>query len=120
MKADDRGGRGRRTEVGGVTAAPSARSTFSLGPEDKGPQGGDHLKLVVAQSSHLLDGAGQDHPLGVHLLKGGGEESVQGRKPRRRTVMLSSTSVHRNGSATITAVRLVAECVMRNCYRVSI
>lgn len=60
-------------EPRGITA-PSAHSTFSLGPEDEGPQGGDHLKLVVAQSSHLLDGAGQDHPLGVHLLKEEEEE----------------------------------------------
>lgn len=55
--------------------------TFSLGPEDEGPQGGDHLELVVAQSSHLPDGAGQDHSLGVHLLSrggGGGDESVKG------------------------------------------
>lgn len=99
----------------GITAALSARSTFSLGPEDEGPQGGDHLKLVVAKSSHLLDAAGQDHPLGVHLLKGGGEERVKGRKARRRRITLLLTSVHRTVSATIAAVRLVVECVMRSC-----
>lgn len=65
-------------EPQGITAALSAHSTFSLGSEDEGPQGGDHLKLVVAQPSHLLDAAGQDHPLGVHLLEGGGEESADG------------------------------------------
>lgn len=101
----------------GMTAAPSARSTFSLGPEDEGPQGGDHLKLVVAKSSHLLDAAGQDHPLGVHLLKGGGEERVKGRKPRRRRITLLLTSVSRTGSAAIAAVRLVVECVTRSCRR---
>lgn len=89
----------------GITAALSARSTFSLGPEDEGPQGGDHLKLVVAKSSHLLDAAGQDHPLGVHLLKGGGEERVKGRKARPRRITLLLTSVHRT----------VVECVMRSC-----
>lgn len=42
--------------------------TFSFSPEYKGPKGGDYLKLVVTQSSHLSDGTGQDHTLGVHLL----------------------------------------------------
>lgn len=125
-KENVRGGRSRRRPrltdreeelkgPQGITAALSARSTFSLGPEDEGPQGGDHLKLVVAKSSHLLDAAGQDHPLGVHLLKGGGEERVKGRKARPRRITLLLTSVHRTASATITAVRLVVECVMRSC-----
>lgn len=42
--------------------------TFSFSPENEGPKGGDYLKLVVAVSSHLSDGAGQDHTFGVHLL----------------------------------------------------
>lgn len=43
--------------------------TFSFSPENEGPKGGDDLKLVVAVSSHLSDGAGQDHTFRVHLLK---------------------------------------------------
>lgn len=43
--------------------------TFSLSPENEGPEGGGDLEPVVAVSSHLFDGAGQDHTFGVHLLK---------------------------------------------------
>lgn len=46
--------------------------TFSLSSEYESPQGGDYLKLVVTQSSHLPDSAGQNHPFGVHLLNRGG------------------------------------------------
>lgn len=109
--ATEADGPGGRTEG----ASGDQGGTFSLGPEDEGPQGGDHLKLVVAKSSHLLDAAGQDHPLGVHLLKGGGEERVKGRKPRRRRITSLLASVNRIGSATITDARLVVECVMRSC-----
>lgn len=42
--------------------------TFSLSPEKKSPQSSDDLKLVSV-SSHEPDGAGEDHALGVHLLK---------------------------------------------------
>lgn len=46
----------------GRSEGASLQFTFSLGPEDEGPQEGDHLKFVVTQFSHLLDCAGQDHP----------------------------------------------------------
>lgn len=51
--------------------------TFSLSPENEGPEGGGDLEPVVAVSSHLFDGAGQDHTFGVHLLKRKRERETQ-------------------------------------------
>lgn len=84
-------------EPQGITVL-SAYSTFSLSPENEGPQRGDHLKLVVAQSSHQLDGAGQDHALGVHLLKAGGEGRVNVSKPRQCRIMFLPTSLIRSAA----------------------
>lgn len=42
--------------------------TFSFSPENKGPESGGNLKLVSV-SSHVPDGAGEDHTFGVHLLQ---------------------------------------------------
>lgn len=42
--------------------------TFSFSPENESPQSGGDLKLVPV-SSHVPDGAGEDHAFGVHLLQ---------------------------------------------------
>lgn len=57
--------------------------TFSFSPENKSPESGGNLKLVSV-SSHVSDGAGEDHTFGVHLLQ----------ERNANTLLTCKTSLH--------------------------